>query len=139
MSGAALGVMLLIGAVQDLRSKTIRAELILVPGLVSALSLICREGPDFLPGALAGLVPGACLFFLSRVSRGAIGEGDALIVGLLGFSLGIWQALGIMMLAFFGAALCVCLLLLLRRADRNTKLPFVPFLAAAYLLSLVLG
>ena len=41
------------------------------------------------------------------------------------------------MLALLGSAVCVCILIFLRRANRGTRLPFIPFLAVAYLVTLL--
>ena len=137
MIRALLAAMLLMGAVWDIRTRTIRAEPVLVFGLVVILLSIIREGPQSLPGILAGLIPGAWLFLLSKLSRGGIGSGDALVTGLLGAALGFSQVAGILLLAFAGSAVCVCILLLVGRAGRKTRLPFIPFLAVAYLLTLL--
>ena len=137
MIRALLGLMLFVGTAQDIRSKTIRAEPVLALGLTALLLSIVREGPQFLPGMLAGLIPGTCLFFLSKTTRGGVGSGDALVTGFLGAVLGFGQVAGILMLALLGSAVCVCILIFLRRANKGTRLPFIPFLAAAYLVTLL--
>ncbi len=137
MRTAVLGLMLLLGAAQDLRTRTIRAEFLLIPGLLGIIANLAEKGGPAIPGMLAGLLPGAILFLLSSLSREAVGRGDALAVSLLGASLGLTETLGVLMLALLGSAFFSCLLLLTHRAARRTALPFIPFLAAAYLITVL--
>ncbi len=132
-----LGLMLLLGSVQDLKTKTIRAELLLVPGLLAVTLDLAEKGIPAIPDILSGLIPGAFLLLLSLASREAIGRGDALTVSLLGAALGLTETLGILMLALMGSAFFCCLLLLMHRAAKHTALPFIPFLTGAYLITIL--
>ena len=138
MKTAALGLMLLSGAVQDVKSKSLRADLLLIPGILAILAVLTEKGAACLPGMLTGLLPGAFLFLLSSLSREAVGRGDALAVSLLGAALGPAETVSILMLALFGSAIFCCLLLVMGRVSKHTALPFIPFLAAAYLVTVLI-
>lgn len=137
MRAALVSLMLLSGAVQDMRTKTIRADLLLAPGLLAVLLNLAEKGTGAVTGMLMGLLPGILLFLLSLASRQAVGRGDALTVSLLGAALGLPEVFCILMLALLGSAFFSCLLLIMHRAAKHTALPFIPFLAAAYLIRLI--
>ncbi len=82
---------------------------------------------------LPGLLPGAALLVLSRVTREALGLGDGLLVLVLGSFLGLNEALDVLLLALFFAAVWAGILLLIRKKHRDYEFPFVPFVLAGYL------
>jgi leader peptidase (prepilin peptidase)/N-methyltransferase len=88
--------------------------------------------------ALLGVVPGCLMLAVAYASHKAgCGDGMALInVGLL-TNYGTCLALlcfSMLLMTFFSIGMLV-----LRRAGRNTTLPYLPFLATAYLLGMVWG
>jgi leader peptidase (prepilin peptidase)/N-methyltransferase len=88
--------------------------------------------------ALLGVVPGCFMLMAAYVSHKAgYGDGLALInVGLL-TNYGTCLALlcfSMLLMTFFSIGMLV-----LRRVGRNTTLPYLPFLATAYLLGMVWG
>ena len=84
---------------------------------------------------LTGCIPGAVVWLFSRWSEGAIGEGDAFVIGGLGMVIG-WRM--VCSVCFTACLLCasVAVYLLLGRKDgKRMELPFMPFLAVAYLMN----
>ena len=80
---------------------------------------------------LAALLPGVFLLILGFVTRHAVGYGDGLLMCAVGPALGAGLMAGALMLAFFMSALMGIVLLVFKKADRKTKIPFVPFLMSA--------
>ena len=83
---------------------------------------------------------GAAFFYVvSIVSREQLGKGDALLFGLSGAGVGLWNNLILIyltfLLAFFGAVF----LLVVKKAGRSQTMPLAPFLLAAYLILLCSG
>lgn len=76
----------------------------------------------------AGMMPGAIMLLLSRATREQIGRGDAWILIHMGNWLGWSNCLGALGIALLGIFLVSILLLVLGKAMRNTRIPFVPFL-----------
>ena len=88
---------------------------------------------------LCGILPGVFLLVLSIMTEGAIGRGDGLVSIVLGCYLGIWRVLLLLMGAFLLGAVFGGILLLCKKADRKTSLPFLPFLLGAYLMMFAAG
>lgn len=79
-----------------------------------------------------GIMIGILFIVISYASRGQIGMGDGIVIGILGLLLGWKQTLAI---TFAALILCFCitgLLLLARRITRSCKMPFIPYLLGAY-------
>lgn len=94
-------------------------------GRISPEESLWRYGP--------GLVLGLLLWLMVKVSREAIGKGDALCF----ISFGLWREVGFLFSLLFGAALLLSLwglgLMLFRGKKRNLRLPLMPFAAAVAL------
>lgn len=86
----------------------------------------------FLQGII-GLLPGIVLGILSFASKGKIGMGDVFIILLMGWYFGLDLTICVLMGAFMLAAMFGMVLLCLKRAKKNTCLPFLPFLTASFL------
>ncbi len=133
-------LMLSFSAAADLKTKSIPV----IPVTVFAVVLLGMRVLYFhqsisLSAFLAGTVPGVVFFFISAVSRGAAGSGDALILLLLGIISGFWNSLMICFLALVLTGLCGLGLMAAGKAGRKTQLPFVPFLLGAYVMLLASG
>ncbi|MCI7739353.1 MAG: prepilin peptidase [Lachnospiraceae bacterium] len=84
------------------------------------------------PDVFWGLLPGAVLLGVSKLSREALGMGDALLMLVLGIYLGLEAALDVLLLALFLAAVWAGILIVVRKKGRNYAFPFVPFLLIGY-------
>lgn len=124
------GIYLAVMAVIDRKQKAIP----IIPGVACiifiALAQIVagKKLEEWLPGILVGIF----LFVVSRLSRGEIGQGDALVYIVSGLALGFYRTLKLLMLSLFLAAMAGLALLVIRRVGRKYTMPFVPFTAIAY-------
>lgn len=88
------------------------------------------------PGALAlSVSTGIGMLLLALVFQGAMGYGDGLIVLALGMFLSWEEVFAATCTGIFLMAIGSGLLLVLRKAGRRTKIPFLPFLAAGFFLT----
>ncbi len=83
------------------------------------------------------MLPGLFLFSVSIISHGGIGTGDGFVLLAGGLMQGCTVIFERLILALTIAAVCGIFLLLRGRVTMKTRLPFVPFLAAAELLCLI--
>ncbi len=121
---------------EDIKTNSIRivpaaaaAAVMLVLNLVTG----ARTWQDMLAGAGFGIF----MFLLSIGTRGKVGKGDALLIGCMGICFGFFQSVLLwwessLMLAAVGMILIAAKKL----PGRKAKLPFVPFLLAAFVLNL---
>lgn len=131
-------VWLLAASGMDISRRQVSIRLLAVGGVLAAGSVLCRNGGD-LAGcceALAGMVPGALLLAVSFCT-GKAGSGDGAALMILGLMSGS-NILPVFGFSLFLAAMFSILLLVLKRAGRNTRIPYLPFLAAAWLLVLMI-
>ena len=116
----------------DARMKAIPVRLIGFAAGVSAMAsiVLVKNGLHTPQELAASLMPGAALLLVALVTHEAVGYGDGLLLLVAGPLFG-WQK----MLLCIPAALLLTsavsvFLLAFKKADRKTKILFIPFLAA---------
>ncbi len=121
---------LVIMAVIDGRKK----EIPCVPGWMCLISLIVGQiiQNQGIPVLLLGMFWGVFLWGISKVTKGGIGEGDALVYAVTGAALGFWGNLELFMISLILASIASLWLLVIKKKGRKYKIPFIPFTAAAY-------
>lgn len=137
-----IGVLLFVAGAMDLKSKTINRGIILV------LMIVCFAGAfikvfinkefgtwEIIGGVLIGL----CAIGLSMVSREQIGRGDGLVIVAIGLMLGFRKCLFAVCMASIIMTLVSVIVLILRKGNRNTKLPFIPALFAGYVMCMTVA
>ena len=85
------------------------------------------------------VLPGACCFLVSLLTREELGYGDSLVIAVCGFSLGPEPVIKLLMTGFFLAALWAAGLCVFCRADRKREIALMPFLGAAFLIQMAGG
>ena len=119
-------------SLEDFKEKSVslwKILLFLTAGMVYLLvfqTILQSQNLSFY--TFASLLPGLALLFFTKLSQGAIGAADGLIVLGLGLWLGFWELLGILSGAFFLAAFVAGFLLVFQRKRKNDSIPFIPFL-----------
>ena len=135
IAGVLVGLMLLTAAIEDLRGMRIHAGLLIVFGAAAACARAAQGPfPEMPIRIAAGALVGTGLWLIAVITREAIGKGDALAVLFTGMGTGAPETLLVLTIALAGAALAGAVLLIMRRADKKSRIPFIPFIAGAYLL-----
>lgn len=116
---------------------------ILVGILLLGVACLCgADGRAFVRAVVAGAAL-FCLFLVLRiVSPAGMGGGDVKLAGVVGLALGWlgWEVLLIGVLsAFLLGGAVAGVLLLARRADRRTRIPFGPFMLLGAWAGILLG
>lgn len=86
---------------------------------------------------LGGIGVGAVFLLISRMTGEGVGYGDSWMILILGIYLGLWKLLEVLAGTCLLLAIASIICLTVRKMSRRCTLPFVPFLAAGYLLSVV--
>ena len=127
-----MGLFLLCNAWQDWRKREILSKSLWIFGGIG-LVLNMIWGRQAWLGTVGGVLVGGMLLLCSLATQGGIGPGDGLLLCVTGLYLGLGGNLGLLLGALFLCACCSAGLLLARRVNRKTGIPFAPFLLAAYL------
>lgn len=118
-------------SVWDIRKKELPATLLLT-GLGVSLVYGVWNGEGV--RLLVGLLPGMLLILMGFLTREKVGYGDGAMVIVIGLVTGWPGCFLIYLIAQFGVLFWAAVLLVCKRADRNMKIPFAPFLTAGILL-----
>ena len=85
----------------------------------------------------AGSIPGAVFFILHKLSPQGVGEGDVLLVLLLGILCGFTRTLFTCLSALTLIGVCGIACSIRSKIWKNLTLPFLPFLLAGYIFSVL--
>ena len=127
---------MLLGSIYDAKSFCLPLWLLLLGlggGLAGELYFLI-SGQHYWWELLLGLLPGCLSIVLAFITREQIGYGDGLLLLMLGGCVGGESALGIWIGGLVASFIVSVVLLTIRKAGRNTRIPFVPFLFLGYML-----
>lgn len=135
-----MSVYLIILGVLDLRKRKVPAGMLWLGGLLFLVVGVyqCLQGELHWGEAFMGVLPGVGMLLLAKCSHKA-GYGDGIVLMQMGFSLGYrWLLLlfAISLLLLSGVSV---LLLLLKKVGRNTRMPYLTFLALTYVVGCIWG
>ena len=130
-------IFLAVAAWQDMRDKEIDAWLYVVFGGLIWFGKLCFDGPVELWREAVNAVPGIALVLLSRLSGGAVGEGDGWFFVVAGVALGVWNAVALFLISLFLCCLWCAGMAVWgwrrRISVRRKTVPFLPFVLPAVL------
>ena len=129
-------LVLLVCAATDLIGRSVYRWLVLLYMLLAAAGRLTVGEHLSAAVLLADLLPGGCALLLAKVTGEGIGYGDAMLILACGLSAGRVACMEMTMNAFFLAGVAAFFLILIGRG-RGRTLPFVPFLLAGWIVSLV--
>lgn len=135
--GKVLLLLILAGAAyEDYKEKQIHLYLTLVAAAAGIIwNLLFREMT--LKDILLGAAVGGLLLLIAWIGRGSVGAGDGIMLTVSGLFVGFWGNAVLFMTALGMISVTALFLLVIKRRGRNYRLPFVPFLLAAYLCLLI--
>ena len=133
-----LAVNLLYISNYDIREQNVSLESITVSVLGALAALVWNRDNAWWFYILSGIAYGIVFLLASRITRGALGPGDALIIGTIGLYLGFLHTLTVVFYALFLGGIISLILFIMRKVSRQTPLPFAPFLTAGFIVSILL-
>ena len=127
---------LTISAYRDCREKQVYLYSMFIAG-IAGLLLHLMYHERTLADLLAGTGIGAAVILFAYMTRESIGIGDGAALMVTGIFLGFWANLQLFVTALFMSGFIALILLITKKKGRKYRLPFVPFLLAAYLVQLI--
>lgn len=134
-------LMLTVSSVFDVRKKRIPIQVLIAGGIWAVICLTIsavRNGAEVLTGALPGLLPGAGLLVLGFLTQQKVGYGDGILLMIMGLMEGGKMVILAFCIGLFLQSILAVLLVLVKKADKQTQIPFVPFLLTARVIILFL-
>lgn len=128
-----LGLLLIIVSIQDIKSKKIRLGIVFIATIILCICVPFCSTISILD-RIFGLSIGLGIVLLSKITGGKIGIGDGIVLGVTGIGLGFWSNMELFALALAMAAVFSIGLIVFRKANRRTAIPFMPFLLFAFIL-----
>lgn len=133
-----LSVLLIISVI-DLAIKKIPNIFVSIILGWALLWQLCSPALPWLDALLGMVAGGGVTFLVALLSRGGMGGGDIKLLAALGFLTGWLNLIPLFFIAvLLGAAVGVALIAI-QKKNGKTALPFGPFIAAAYLITLFFG
>jgi leader peptidase (prepilin peptidase)/N-methyltransferase len=130
-----IGAMLLIAGIIDIKSQKISRLYIALLMLVCVMTVIVdiNQGTNQnIMSMLMGALIGICAVGISMMAGEQIGRGDGLVITAIGIVLGFRGVLGVVCLASLVMCVIAVILLILRKGNKNTRLPFIPAIFVGY-------
>lgn len=133
-----IGVMLLLVLCSffDIKWKKIPLWAFLAGGVWALASVVIScvvQGSvmQVIGGTLAATLPGIIFLILSFLTEKKVGYGDGILLIILGVLEGLKNVSFICCIGLFLQSLVAVVLVMLRKADKQTCIPFIPFLLTA--------
>jgi len=128
------GVILAILAVIDYKKKKIPVwPVLLMGGGLLFIRILTGGEAD---GIICSLLPGILFLIIAFATKEKIGAGDGIVLLCLGMGYDLEILLVILGVSFTAAAVVSAGLLFLKRANRKTELPFLPFLFLGWIIGI---
>lgn len=124
--------MLVVCSYEDLKYRRIYAGWLSLFALGGILCCMF-SGEGLLPLRITAMVPGLALLLLSFVSGGGIGQGDGMLLMVVGIFLGYSPVLAMLVYAVIFSGIYALFLLVAGKKGKKYEIAFVPFLLAAFL------
>ncbi len=124
-------------SVYDIRNHEVPIDAIILGCIIGILMVLLNPNLIWQDALIGCIGIGGSLAIISRLTRGALGIGDAFVIGAVGLVMGYKMALAILLYGLVLSGLIGLILLTFHKVNRKTKLPLVPFLLAAYILLMV--
>ncbi len=140
-----MGALLLAAGIMDIRKREISRIFIVMLFVAAAadIAISIYKADSFSSfdwwQTAGGFSIGICAIGISVISREQIGRGDGLVIAALGLMLGFSECLSVVCIASVIMALVSIIVLIIRKGNRNTRLPFIPALFASYALCMAVG
>ena len=114
--------------IKDFRTKKINGYLCVATILAAIAIRVYVMGENDI-SILIDLIPGTIMYVFSLVSKKCIGKGDALVLLFIGSVMGYYHEMAALMVSVILTGILSLIMLVIKKADRDTEIPFVPFLS----------
>jgi leader peptidase (prepilin peptidase)/N-methyltransferase len=126
-----IGGLLFIAGITDIRKQMVSRRLLWILFMVCLVTVPFMTENSIL-SIIGGLAVGFCAIGISIASKEQVGKGDGIVITAIGLALGARRCLLVVCIASLLMSLIAIVILLFRRGNRHTRLPFLPAIFAGY-------
>lgn len=120
-------------SVYDMKYRQVPVDALVLGGVLGLMMLYLNPNVSLLDALIGSVGVGGGLALLSYFTKGALGMGDALVISVIGLHLGYRMALAVTLYGTVFSGIVGLTILVLRLANRKTKMPMIPFLLGAFI------
>lgn len=126
-----IGGLLFIAGITDIRKQMVSRRLLWILFMVCLVAVPFMRENSIL-SIMGGFAVGFCVIGISVASKEQVGKGDGIVITAIGLVLGARKCLLLVCIACLLMSLIAIVILLFRRGNRHTRLPFLPAIFAGY-------
>ena len=135
-----LAVLLVICSYGDIK----RRQISLFPMLIASAFIVFFSLISYTQGMgwidrVYGAGIGTLLIVISLVTNGQIGMGDGFLFIIIGFGIGFWNSFSVLIYSLIFVCIGACYLLGIKKKQKKTEVPFVPFIGLGYISLLIVS
>lgn len=132
-----MSVLLVVASIEDMKEKMVHRWLLINMCIVCLMSgmVACIEDGSNLWQLLGGLAIGAGFIGFSLLSGGQLGLADGIVITAIGMLCGGRDCLVVISMASLLMAVLSIGVLVMKKGNRSTRLPFVPALLISFLVT----
>lgn len=123
-------------SIQDIKKKSVSMWQMILAFVVGAVIAVTNKAGGW--NTFAGILLGLAAYIAACISKEQIGKGDAVMLMVTGVFLGGRGNLELLFIGLLLAAVYAAWLLIARHTGRRQSFAFIPFMAAAQLIRILL-
>ncbi|PYG88521.1 leader peptidase (prepilin peptidase)/N-methyltransferase [Ruminiclostridium sufflavum DSM 19573] len=128
-----------VSSINDLYNKTIPLKLLFIGIITGFVCFALLYGADFLRNSISGGVAAfLIMLIIILLSKGQVGGGDLWLMTVTGFFAGVKDFINILFVSVISAGLHSVIALIIKKADKNTEIPFAPFILFATVICMII-
>ncbi len=131
-------IFILLEGIRDLHKRKISLVSVSAFGSLGIL-LQCTHWSENWMNLLGGIGVGAAVLLLAKITKEKIGYGDGWVLMVSGIYLGFYGNLVLLAYSLMATSAVAILLIVLKKAKKNTELPFVTFMFIGYIVLMIAG
>ena len=132
-----IGILLFAAGIVDMKRKQISRGMLLLLFMVCCVAIPFKKDLNIFD-TIGGFTIGLCAIGVSIATREQIGKGDGIVIAAVGIALGAHKCILVVCTASFVMCVAAIIILLFKKGNRQTRLPFLPAIFVGYLICFIL-
>lgn len=131
-------IFLCICAITDIYERKVYTAFCIANGIVIGSIHFFMRDIGFINFAL-GLFLGICFLVITFLTRGAVGSGDGIVIGIVGMAIGFIETIEVLCWSLLLSVIVAIIGIISKKVNWKSKLPFVPFILTGFLITILIN